>query len=186
MLWEIVAIVGLLSTVLFCAKSVRDFFMSRRMTRNLAALTHENSAFKQNVDALTKENAALLQLKADLAAELDEFKRDLSDLKGICTLVGELNDDSVRKMRVIYERHKALVEAEVRASALRILLVLNDSLDFASEKAPSRSLVMRKLAVLFPDEPLDSLLTPEIVGNAAAMRHLVEGLLTKIVFKIQQ
>ena len=51
-IWEIVAIVGLLTAALFGAKSVRDFFMSRRMARNLKQLAHENKSFKDNVDAL--------------------------------------------------------------------------------------------------------------------------------------
>lgn len=181
-IWETIAIVGLLATALFGAKSVRDFFLSRRMARSLSALASENAAFKDNVDALVKENAELERLKAQLGDELDEFKRDLADLRGVCDLVGELNADSEAKMRAIYARHKALLEAEVRAGALRIVLLLDSQLAAAGTACAAEA-AQRKLSVLFPNAPpLAARLTPETLADGAALRALVERLLRADVF----
>lgn len=178
-IWETIAIVGLVAAVLFGAKSVRDFFLGRRMARSIKQLAHENEAFKDNVEALIKENAELAQLKADLASELDEFKQDLSDLKGICSVVGEVNADALEKLRAVYSRHKALLEAEIRASALRILLLLQGEGAAGGDAAPHGT--RRRLAVLFPEAQLERRVTAECVADPAALRRLVETLLRESV-----
>lgn len=184
-IWETIAIVGLVAVVCFGAKSVRDFFMNRRLARNIKQLAHENEAFRDNVEALVHENEELARLKAGLASELDEFKQDLSDLKGICSVVGEVNADALEKLRAVYSRHKALLEAEVRASALRILLLLlhEGSEGGADEGGAGEGTqrIRQRLAVLFPEAPIERLVTAERVADPAALRGLVETLLRQSV-----
>ena len=186
-IWETIAIVGLVAVVCFGAKSVRDFFMNRRLARNIKQLAHENEAFKDNVEALVHENEELARLKAGLASELDEFKQDLSDLKGICSVVGEVNADALEKLRAVYSRHKALLEAEVRASALRILLLLlHEGSEGEGEggeggAGEGTQRIRQRLAVLFPEAPIERLVTAERVADPAALRGLVETLLRQSV-----
>ena len=187
LIWEVLAIIGLLAAALFGAKSVRDFFAGRRMARSLKQLAHENESFKDNVDALVRENAELLELKAGLAAELHEFKQDLADLRGVCGLVGEVNAEALEKMRAIYARHRALLEAEVRASALRITLLLLEGGGGAAGEERGGGLevgaVRRKLSALFPGAPLGERLTAEALADADALRAAVEALLRDSVIR---
>lgn len=183
-LWETLAICGLLAALLFGAKSVRDYLLSRRLASNVRELQTENAAFRTNVDALVAENAALVQLKTDLAAELQEFQRDLEALKGVCATVGDLSDDALQKMTDIYHRHRSLLRAEVKASALRVRMAICPELERPLGKEPwptaGRTAVVRRMAVLFPlrAAQLPHMVSDAVLADPASLQELIEGLLT--------
>ena len=161
-MWETLSIVCIIGLCIFGFKSNRDFFLNKKLSNNIEILKHENENFKDNVDNLTQENKELNLIKCELSNELNTFKKDLDDLRGICNLVGECNEESFEKMKQLYSKHKHILELEIKSNALQILLDLDDNSDFVLNKE-EKIKAKKKLNLLFnetdisriPDEAYD-------------------------------
>ena len=153
---ETVSIVCIVGICVFGFKSIRDFFLNRKLSNNIETLKNENENFKENVDNLTQENKELNSIKCELSNELETFKKDLEDLKGICNLVGEYNEESFEKMKQLYNKHKHILELEIKSNALQILLDLDDNSDFKLNKEEKKK-AKKKLNLLFEESDISKI-----------------------------
>ena len=153
---ETVSIVCIVGICIFGFKSIRDFFLNRKLSNNIETLKNENENFKENVDNLTQENKELNSIKCELSNELETFKKDLEDLKGICNLVGEYNEESFEKMKQLYNKHKHILELEIKSNALQILLDLDDNSNFKLNKEEKKK-AKKKLNLLFEESDISKI-----------------------------
>ena len=145
-MWEVLAIVSLVVAAAFAVKTGHAFFMNRRLARDITQLEGQNALFQTNVHDLTRENAELARLKAALSDEVGAFQQELDELRGICDLVGGMSADSEHKLRCLYEQHKDVLAGHIRSNAMRVLLLLDETVRFEAELTPD---IRRKVAVLF-------------------------------------
>jgi len=150
-MWEIIAIISLVAAVTFGFKSIHNFFLNRRMTQNVATLANENKTFQASVQSLNQENENLLHLKTQLTDEVQTFQTELNELKNVCELVGGMNEEALQKMRKLYNDHLHVLKAHIRSNAMRILLLLDDTLQFETKNIFD---MKHKLSVLFKDEEM--------------------------------
>jgi len=155
-MWETISIACIIGLCIFGFKSIRDFFLNKKLSNNIEILKNENENFKDNVDNLTQENKELNLIKCELSNELETFKKDLEDLKGICNLVGEYNEESFEKMKQLYNKHKRILELEIKSNALQILLDLDDNSDFKLNKE-EKIKAKKKLNLLFEESDISKI-----------------------------
>jgi uncharacterized protein YoxC len=148
-MWEILAITGIATTVMFAFKSIHGFFLNRRMARNIDSLATENQNFQVNVQALRHENDELVHLKTQLMSEVNTFHNELVDFKAMCDLVGGMSKEAVQNMRTLYHEHRDVLHAHVRSNAMSVLLILDDTLNF--NDVANIPYMRRKLSILFDD-----------------------------------
>ena len=172
-MWEIIAIISVVTAVAFGFRSIHSFFLNRKMARNVATLASENKTFKTNVNALNLENENLHRLKVQLTDDVEIFQLELNELKNICNLVGGMNEEALHKMRELYSDHLNVLKGHIRANAMRILLLLDDTMEFKNIDIKN---MKHKLSVLFKNEEMPD---DTRFSNANILLDTIEALLLK-------
>lgn len=130
-------------------------------------LKQENKEFKLNLSTLEQENAKLSQIK-------DEFQKELVDLKGICTLVGEINEESYGKIKALYTKHKQIVNLEIKTISLKILLDLDKNSDYELSKSEKED-AKKRLHLLFKNADI-SIIPDQHFDDFYKLQESIENL----------
>lgn len=146
MLDIILGIIIISIVVLFGCKSISDYIIKQKIKKCIEMLKRENKEFKLNLSTLEAENEKLSEIK-------DEFQKELIDLKGICTLVGDLNEESYEKIKSLYTKHMQIVNLEIKTISLKILLDLDKNSDYELSIL-ERIEAKKKLQILFKNSDI--------------------------------
>lgn len=167
MLDLILGIIIIVIIIIFGGKSLSDYFIKKKIKKCVELLKQENKEFKLNLSTLEEENKKLSEIK-------DEFQKELIDLKGICTLVGEINEESYEKIKALYIKHKQIVNLEIKTISLKILLDLDKNSDYELSKS-EKEYAKKKLHLLFKNADI-SIIPDQHFNDFYKLQESIENL----------
>ena len=167
MLDIILGIIIIIIILVFGGKSISDYFIKKKIKKCVEMLKQENKEFKLNLSTLEEENKKLSTIK-------DEFHKELLDLKGICALVGDLNNESYDKIKDLYNKHKQIVNLEIKTISLKILLDLDKNSDYELSKS-EKEYAKKKLHLLFKNADI-SIIPDEHFNDFYKLQNSIEKL----------
>lgn len=183
----IIIVLGVLSSGL-AVTTGRGCYLQKKFSKSLKKLEEQNQEFENNVESLKSENSNFKNNVNELTNENNKFRdqnkqfdTELKDLKNICNLVGETNEQSYEKLKSLYQKYKAIVDLDIKTLSLKILLDLDENSDFVLDKS-EKKLAKKKLQLLFKNYALDEI-PDENFNDFNKLQESIEQLLHKNINK---